>query len=124
MLVSFGALGVSSAILSMTLVAGGSLVVASFQWLQDKVQRDKEQRLWNSVAHNRTYQNGERVLVKKQAGDYGQSVTPPRGIRGKAGVIHILHSWVGTQGQNHGTYAVYIGNETHLIDENWLEAHP
>ena len=38
MLLNFGALGVSSGILSMTLVAGGSLVVVSYQWLHDKVK--------------------------------------------------------------------------------------
>ena len=44
LLLSFGALGVSSAILSMTLVAGGSFMVISFDWLHDKVKERRAAR--------------------------------------------------------------------------------
>ena len=42
LMLAFGALGVSSAIFSMVLVAGGSFMVISMGWLRDKVNAQRE----------------------------------------------------------------------------------
>ena len=123
MLLDFGALGVSSGILSMTLVAGGSLVVVSYQWLHDKV-KDRRQRSfenWLSQEHERTYEDGATIRIKAQADEAAQSSTPLEEIRGQRGAIQGLHGWVSTQGQGRGIYLVFVGEQTYLIDENWLE---
>ena len=44
LMLSFGALGVSSAILSMVLVAGGKTMVISVEWLHDKVKERRAAR--------------------------------------------------------------------------------
>lgn len=44
LMLSFGALGVSSAILSMVLVAGGRTMVISVEWLYDKVKESRAAR--------------------------------------------------------------------------------
>ena len=44
LMLAFGALGVSSAILSMVLVAGGSFMVISMGWLQDKLEAQRAAR--------------------------------------------------------------------------------
>ena len=44
LMLSFGALGVSSAILSMVLVAGGRTMVISVEWLYDKVKERRAER--------------------------------------------------------------------------------
>ena len=48
LMLAFGALGVSSAIFSMVLVAGGSFMVISMGWLRDKVnaQRESVRQKW------------------------------------------------------------------------------
>ena len=44
LMLAFGALGVSSAIFSMVLVAGGSFMVISMGWLQDKLEAQRAAR--------------------------------------------------------------------------------
>ena len=104
-------------------------MVVSYQWLHDKVRERREAKLraqsqenWLSqLEDSRTYADGAIVQIKTQDGDPGQSDTPPEEIKGLRGVIRFLHGWVATQGQSRGIYAVYVGDQTYLVDENWLE---
>ena len=98
-------------------------MVVSYQWLHDKVKARRERTLenWLLQEHDRTYENGTTIQIKTQGDEAAQSSMPPEEIKGQRGVIQELHGWASTQGQGRGIYAVFVGGQTYLIDENWLE---
>lgn len=98
-------------------------MVVSFQWLHDKVRSSRARSMedWLLEEHDRTYENGATIRIKAEGDEGAQSSTPREEIRGQLGVIQGLHGWVSTQGQGRGIYMVFVGNQTYLIDENWLE---
>ena len=98
-------------------------MVVSYQWLHDKVKarREKNMENWLLQEHDRTYENGTIIQIKTQGDEAARSSTPLEEIRGQRGVIQGLHGWVSTQGQGRGIYMVFVGDQTYLIDENWLE---
>ena len=103
-------------------------MVVSYQWLHDKVKERRKERMRQSqedwftqMKFERAYENGATIRIKTQDGESERSSAPPQEIRGRVGAIQFLHGWVATQGRNRGIYAVFVGDETHLIDENWLE---
>ena len=98
-------------------------MVVSYQWLHDKVKARRQRSFenWLSQEHVRTYEDGATIRIKTQAGEAAQSSTPLEEIRGQRGAIQGLHGWVSTQGQGRGIYLVFVGGQTYLIDESWLE---
>ena len=103
-------------------------MVVSYQWLHDKVKERRKERMRQSqedwfthLESERAYANGATIRIKTQEGEAERSSAPPQEIRGQVGVIQSLGSWVVTPERNRGIYVVFVGNETHLIDEDWLE---
>ena len=75
LMLAFGALGVSSAIFTMVLVAGGSFMVISMGWLRDKVDeqraarkavREAERQKWIAEGVEKGIAEGRRLEREEQ----------------------------------------------------------
>ena len=64
LMLSFGALGVSSAILSMVLVAGGKTMVISVEWLHDKVKERRAAREAEEAARQAEMEAAVKTAVE------------------------------------------------------------